>query len=637
MGCALVIGLAFLMPYINLSLRKYDWAFRPLSTGPIFVLFLLIWPINTLLRRARRAWAFTGSELLLIYAMIAICSGLAYEGLWGYALYYSAYPLYGASAANRWAELFVPHIPVWLQVTQPEAVRWFFEAAPTGTVWQWRLWVTPIFSWSVFALSVYLFLFCLGTIVRKDWIESERLSFPLAAVPLAMASDDRPWIGSAIFRNPFLWIGFAFPLLQSLLQMAHFFAPAVPYSRMYYPLGHWFTGQGPWDSISDTAAYIGFDTIGIFGLVPVEVSLSLWLFFVLNRAQILTFAALGYGQESLGARVFNPSAFIAYQEVGAALMLAALVLWRSRRYLGMALRSLVGRREHHDQFAPVSSGTALAGLLVSGVVLAMWARSAGIDLVAFAGLMAVFFAYSLAMARLVAAGGVYVPHMSVTPRSLLVELRGAASYSARTLTMFSFLQMPFMGQYKLNLLHFTLNDFKIAHGARLPGRRVSACLWAALILMMVIVPWVTLYFAYRHGSMNFDAWLFRATGVWEFGALAADLRAPQPAASFLPAGLAFGAAVMGLLTWFHSRYIWFAISPIGFILGGTWGMLQRMWASAFVAWLLVVVLRRVGGLRLYRTVRPVFLGMVIGHLVIMGARSLLDPLLGLDMHLAAWE
>jgi hypothetical protein len=633
-GLVLVVGLAFLMPYINLSLRKYEWAFRPLPTGPVFVLFLLIWPVNTMLRRLRPGWTLTGPELLLIYAMMAICAGLAYEGLWGYALYYIVYPTYGASPANRYGEMFLPHLPTWLQVTRLEAVRGFFETAPG---WSWRLWLTPIVSWSAFALSLYLFLFCLGAVVRKDWIESERLSFPLAAVPIQMTGDGEPTIRGLLFRSPFLWAGFALPVFQSLLQMAHAFAPAVPYSPMFYPLGQWFAGQGAWASLSGTSAYIGFDTIGLFGLLPVEVSLSLWFFFLINQIEVLMFAALGYGQEALGARVFNPAQFIVYQEAGAALMLALMVIWRSRGFLARAFGSLLGRPTQYDPLAPMAPRTAALGLIASGAVMAYWARAAGMDLTEFGLLVLIFFAYSLAVARLVAAAGVYVPDISLEPRALLVDLRGAASYPARTLTMFTLLATPFMQLWKVNILHFTLNDFKILHSARVPGRLGAACLWIALLLMMAIVPWVTLHYAYSRGALNFDAWLFRDTGPQEFGRLMSDLRAPQPPSSYLPAGLAYGAAVMLLLTWLHASFIWFAISPIGFVLGGTWGMVQRMWTNAFIAWLLVTALRRFGGLRLYRLVRPAFLGMVIGHLVMMGFRSLFDPVLGLRMHLSAWE
>ena len=128
---------------------------------------------------------------------------------------------------------------------------------------------------------------------------------------------EHPSLAGGIFRSPYLWVGVAFPVCQSLLQMAHALAPAVPYSRLFFDLGRWFTNRGAWDSLSGTSAYIGFDTIGIFGLVPLEVSLSLWVFFLLNRAQIVTFAALGHGQEGFGARVFNPATFIAYEEAGA--------------------------------------------------------------------------------------------------------------------------------------------------------------------------------------------------------------------------------------------------------------------------------------------------------------------------------
>jgi len=636
LGCALVIALAFLMPYINLSLRKYDWAFRPLPTGPVFVLFLLIWPVNTLLRRLRPRWTLTSSELLLIYAMMAICAGLAYEGLWGYALDYSAYPFYAASPENRWGELLAPHIPPWLQVSEPEAVRGFYEGAP-GLPVPYRLWVTPVISWSAFALGLYLFFFSLGSLLRRDWIEAERLSFPIAAVPTEMAGEDTPTIASALFRSPFLWAGFALPVVQSLFQIAHALAPAVPYSRMFYNLGRGFTGQGPWEALSGTTAYVGLDTVGLFGLLPVEVSLSLWLFYLLNRVELFTFAALGYGQEGFGARLFSPDAFINYQEAGGCIMLAALVIWRSRGVIASAFGALVGRRAPRDPSDPVSRPGAALGLLVGGVVMAVWARRAGCDLGVFAAFIGIFIAYSLAMARLVAAGGVYVPDVSLAPRDLLTGLTGAARFSPGSLTVLGLIQGPFVRSYKVNLLHFFLNDFKIMHSARLPGRLAAVCLWVALALMMVIVPWVILHYAYRDGSLNFDLWMFRDAGDVEFGQLASSLSMPEAPMAYLPTGLACGAAAMAGLTWLNARFVWWSLSPIGFVLGGTWGLGQRMWTSAFIAWLAVVSLRKVGGLRLYRTVRPMFLGMVIGHLVMMGFRSLFDPVLGLRMHLSAWE
>jgi hypothetical protein len=94
--------------------------------------------------------------------------------------------------------------------------------------------------------------------------------------------------------------------------------------------------------------------------------------------------------------------------------------------------------------------------------------------------------------------------------------------------------------------------------------------------------------------------------------------------------------VMLLLTWLHQSFLWWGLSPIGFIMGGGNAMNTRIWSNAFIAWLLVVLLRRFGGLRLYAKFRPAFVGLVLGHFLIMGLRSMIDPLLGLNMQLSPW-
>jgi hypothetical protein len=47
--------------------------------------------------------------------------------------------------------------------------------------------------------------------------------------------------------------------------------------------------------------------------------------------------------------------------------------------------------------------------------------------------------------------------------------------------MMTYLQATFMLEYKVNFMHYSMNDLKVAHSARLPGRlvtswrRLSAC------------------------------------------------------------------------------------------------------------------------------------------------------------------
>jgi hypothetical protein len=224
----------------------------------------------------------------------------------------------------------------------------------------------------------------------------------------------------------------------------------------------------------------------------------------------------------------------------------------------------------------------------------------------------------------------------MAPRDLLVGVTGAAGYAPASLTIMTYLQATFMLEWKVSFLHYSLNDLKILHAARLPGKLAAGALLIAVLLMVAIAPWSNLQAAYTHGAQQFDVWQFQYMGNTQFGLLAASLQSPESARPYLPLGLLCGAVVMFVLDWLHSNFLWWSISPIGFIMGGTWALNQRIWASAFIAWLLVTAMIRAGGLRLYRSFRPAFLGMALGHCAIMGLRSLIDPVLGLHMSLLPW-
>jgi hypothetical protein len=275
-------------------------------------------------------------------------------------------------------------------------------------------------------------------------------------------------------------------------------------------------------------------------------------------------------------------------------------------------------------------------LILSGIVLCLWARRTGMSLTVFAAMMAVFFAFALATTRLVTAAGVYVPDLSMRPRELLVGLTGAAGYSPESLSMLTYLQCTFMLEPKVYFMHYDMNDMKVLHSGRLPGRLAAVALLLAVVLMMAVAPWANLHSAYTYGAQKFDRWQFLDMGNGEFGALADSLRSPEARRPFMALGLLCGGAVMLLLNWLHLNFLWWGISPVGFIMGGTWGLNTRIWTNAFIAWLLVTVLVKIGGLRLYSRSRPVFLGMVLGHCVIMAVRSMLDPVLGLRMFLTPW-
>ena len=71
-----------------------------------------------------------------------------------------------------------------------EAARRYFEGA-SGRI-PWSAWARPLAHWAAFLVPMYLAIFFLCGILRRQWVEVERLMFPLARVPLEFTEQERP-------------------------------------------------------------------------------------------------------------------------------------------------------------------------------------------------------------------------------------------------------------------------------------------------------------------------------------------------------------------------------------------------------------------------------------------------------------
>ena len=92
---------------------------------------------------------------------------------------------------------------------------------------------------------------------------------------------------------------------------------------------------------------------------------------------------------------------------------------------------------------------------------------------------------------------------------------------------------------------------------------------------------------------------------------------------------AIGAAVQLLLTLAYHRFIWWPIHPLIFPVGAIWCTHQMM-PPIFVAWAIKAAMLHYGGVRLYRTVRPLFLGLILGQYMSGGMWILIDRLTGMQ-------
>ncbi len=134
------------------------------------------------------------------------------------------FPFRGATNENDWARVLWPHIPPWLSVRDPEAVRGWYEGH--GSLYEWgilRWWLVPVAVWSALILVMLFVMLCINTIVRQRWIEHDRLQFPIVELPMQMTEP-----GHRLFHSRLMWTGFAIAGGISIINGLHGYFPLVP-------------------------------------------------------------------------------------------------------------------------------------------------------------------------------------------------------------------------------------------------------------------------------------------------------------------------------------------------------------------------------------------------------------------------
>ncbi|MDP6776456.1 MAG: hypothetical protein QGI83_06810, partial [Candidatus Latescibacteria bacterium] len=168
--------------------------------------FFFLLGFNLLLGRAGKG--LSPSELLAISCMGMLAAMMQGEWLSGYFLGIITAPTYFVTPENRWSDVLFQHIPDWSIVADRRATVGFYESLPGGASIPWRAWVPPLVWWGGFLGAVLLAGFSLSAILRKQWMEHERLSFPIATALLELtgvSGSERTF--STLIRNRLFRIG----------------------------------------------------------------------------------------------------------------------------------------------------------------------------------------------------------------------------------------------------------------------------------------------------------------------------------------------------------------------------------------------------------------------------------------------
>ena len=460
--------------------------------------------------------------------------------------------------------------------------------------------------------------------MARPWIERERLTFPLTTLPLAMTRVDAP----DFWRDRRMWIGFLVAaLLESHNSVAYLVPalPLLPIKVIQWPAA----AVKPLSGLGSLWTALYPFQIGITFLLPLDVSLSLWLFFLLTRVQDVGAVMLGFRDQGGWSLTLPP--YHGAQNSGAVLMLAVMLLWRIRGELWDGLR---GRRP--------TQRLALLGLAVSATGVCWLAANAGMPVGVVAVWLVLYLLVALTLGRLVAESGIPTAMWPFPPQEILYAVTGSTILNRRQLVAFTWLR-NFDERYADTPIMHQLTAFRLWSELRGEGSPPRPLSWrpmhAALAVGAVVGIagglWALLhlYFTYGLATATTRQWPARdvALGPWRY--LQGLLDRPT---GFDPAkvwGMVAGAAVMAALLFCRARFAGFPVHPIGYAVAANWAM-NEQWFPFLVGWVVKKVILKVGGIRLYRRSLPLFLGLILGDLVVPVLWAVVGVATGRQMYLA---
>jgi len=601
-GAALVVALAVGAPYTRNILPSSIFDGEYLPFGVVWPVAMLAMVLHPLLRRLHGRWGLTQADIALVFIMGITATAVTGDGLTAFLLSNIGAPYYGATPENRWLDFFGPHLKPWMIPTdQGGRITWLFTGKPPGPPIPWAAWIVPLFWWLSLFAATFLVCVCLVALLRKQWVEHERLAFPLMEVPLAIA---RGVDGAPFWRRPAFWWGAVPTFAIVLYNVIGFFVhgwPEFPWSFGEIQLGTHFPA---------IQLHFWYPLVGFAYFVNLDVLLSVWFFHLVATFETGIMNKFGY---SSGTPDIYSSAShaVGWQGFGAMVMLVATTLWVARRHLARAARAALSRGDDTDggrEF--VGYRAAFIGVVLGTLYIIGWLWRAGMEPRAMTAFLFAVFVIYLGLTRIVIQTGLVFVRAPITAQSFTTSMVGTASMSAASMTTLaaSFAWVHTVFFFMPAMAHAA----KLQNDLRLDRRHVVAAVALALAIAVPVSIYVTLKWGYDTGGDNFLGWAFGDGKLRHWDMLAGKMRAPAGVDWPAVRQFAIGAAAMWLLTFLMYRVPGWPIHPIGLTIGYTHPT-AIMAFSVFIAWVAKGIILRIGGQRLYDRAKPFFLGLVIGY------------------------
>ena len=584
--------------------NRVIWELTDFSVFPtvLFTLFALA-GVNLLLKRNFSNLALKNSEIAIVYVMVSVSTALAGHDIIRQLVPLMANPFWFATPENEWEELFFRHLPDWLTVPNRHLLRGYFES--DENFWQPQYinaWIIPILAWTGFVVLLLFVTLCINIVIRQQWIEHEKLSYPLTVMPVEVIADK-----SKLFSNKLVWIGFLIAFGLEMVAGLNYLYPSIPSLKIKYVLP---TSIRPWNAMSwGFAIYVYPFAIGLTYLMPLDLSLSLWFFLLTWKLQPVILTMLGF---NTAVGLMNE------QRSGAWIGIGVIALLTSRNHIVSVVKQVLVRKIDDGLYY-----LAVFGLIFGTALMVLFWYHAGLSPWVAIIYFVIYFVICVGMTRMRAELGPPTHELhGAHPDRLMVGFLGTRAIGAANLTNTTLLSWLAYG-YRCHPMPHQLEGFKIGSYFDVRYRRlITAMILASIVgAFLSILLHVSLYHRFQ-----FARW-----GVGEFNHLRSRILFPKEPNIEVMQHVGIGVAVTAILTVLKRRFIWWPFYPAGYAVSKGWAM-TWMWFSIFLGWLAKRLLFSTGGVKYYRIMLPLFLGFIFGQFSAGSLWSLIGIITGKNMY-----
>ncbi|MFA4043641.1 MAG: hypothetical protein HZRFUVUK_000419 [Candidatus Fervidibacterota bacterium] len=589
------------------------------------VLLIALVLLNRFLHSLNRRLAMSASELLLVHIGLTVQSVFIGHDQMVSLMGVIPAAAWFESPANRWQELFFQYIPSWLAITDKRAIWHFYTGGGKfyGSGYE-GYWVMPAVAWTTLLMCMFLAYLSLSLLLYCRWAHSERLSFPIVRMPAEIATGQLHWRSNAFF------LGFTIAAFVDMVNHLHHLYPAIPFVKVRArdrDLMHFVT-EPPWNALGSTPLALYPFIIGYAYLMPLDVCTSAWFFYIVRKLQRL-FGAM------VGLMRLPRFPYENEQASGAALAVAVMVLWRARHYLKASFMPSRGAGQGHQSHrCGFNTRIATVLFIVSFILCLAISTLAGLSVSIALVFWVLHFLVAVAVSRLRAEAG--PPSHSLlfaNPQDLMLFWLGSRSFHPRHLTVLAL----FFWFNRLNRNHpmpVIIEAMRIGESISLSLSQL--CPFMVLMAFSTLVVCFLLYpkLFYSHGATKVVGevvWV----GMDTFTRLASWVGTPSQPNIPSRYATSFGFAFTLLLSSLYHRMPWWALHPLGYLLGMSYAI-DFYWLCLLIGSSVKWLLMKYAGSYTALSLTPFFVGLILGEGLVACAWSVYGLIVQKPMYDAWW-